>query len=234
MALLADPVFTTDDPRLRTAGAGTQTQAAKDSSRVSGSSFARLPWTRREAEVIAAEARGRDLLLALDFRANRDLATGADLGRYRILHFATHGVLDTQRPALSGLVLSQVDEQGRARDGYLRLHDVYRLRLSADLVVLSGCETALGKSLRGEGIVGLTRGFFHAGASQVLASLWPVRDRATAELMQRFYRALFRDRLPASAALRQAQIALWKEASWRDPYFWAAFVLQGDWRIESP
>src|SRR6185295_10539796 len=121
-------------------------------------------------------------------------------------------------------------EQGNPRDGFLRLHDIYRMRLNADLVVLSGCETALGKNLRGEGIVGLTHGFFHAGSSQVLASLWPVRDRATAELMQRFYRGLFKGGLPAATALRQAQISMWKERPWRDPYFWAAFVLQGDWQ----
>lgn len=199
-----------------------------------GARFSRLPWTRREAEVVAAEARGREIQLDLDFQASRERATAADLGRFRVVHFATHGVLDTQRPALSGLVLSQVDEQGRTRDGFLRLHDVYHLHLDADLVVLSGCETALGKTLRGEGIVGLTRGFFHAGASQVLASLWPVRDRATAELMQRFYGAMLHDGLAPAAALRQAQIALWREQPWREPYFWAGFILEGDWQVPAP
>jgi CHAT domain-containing protein/tetratricopeptide (TPR) repeat protein len=227
LAVLADPVFGADDPRLQAGAAG-------DSARLSGDRFSRLSWTRQEAEGIAAEARGRDLLLALGFEADRELAAGEALSRYRIVHFATHGVLDTQHPALSGLVLSQRDARGRERDGYLRLPDVYRLRLNADLVVLSGCETALGRTLRGEGIVGLTRGFFHAGASQVLASLWPVRDRATAELMRRFYHALFRDGLPPSTALRQAQVSLWKERAWRDPYFWAAFTLQGDWKVEAP
>jgi CHAT domain-containing protein/tetratricopeptide (TPR) repeat protein len=232
LAVLADPVFGAGDPRLQAAGTGAV--PAGDSARLSGALFSRLGWTRQEAEGIAAEARGRDLLLALGFEANRELAAGEALSRYRIVHFATHGVLDTQHPALSGLVLSQVDAHGKTRDGYLRLHDIYGLRLNADLVVLSGCETALGKTLRGEGIVGLTRGFFHAGASQVLASLWPVRDRATAELMHRFYHAMFRQGLGPSAALRQAQISLSKERAWRDPYFWAAFTLQGDWRVEAP
>jgi CHAT domain-containing protein/Tfp pilus assembly protein PilF len=240
LAVLADPVFGADDPRLQdTEAAGISPgvspgDSAGESARLSGAPFSRLGWTRQEAEAIAAEARGRDLLLALGFEADRGLAVGAALSRYRIVHFATHGVLDTQHPALSGLVLSQIDARGQARDGYLRLHDIYRLRLNADLVVLSGCETALGETLRGEGIVGLTRGFFHAGSSQVLASLWPVRDRATAELMRRFYHALFRERLGPSAALRQAQISLWKERAWHDPYFWAAFTLQGDWRVEAP
>ena len=240
LAVLADPIFEKDDPRLQTVAQTSPPARSPEPppssllaslvTRGGEGTFARLPWTRKEAEVIAAEAAGRDVLLALDVRASRDLALAEDLGRYRILHFATHGVLDTRRPALSGLVLSQVDERGQARDGFLRLHDIYHLRLNADLVVLSGCETALGKTLRGEGIIGLTRGFFHAGASQVMASLWPVRDRATAELMQRFYRGMFRDGLPASAALRQAQVSMWRERQWRDPYYWAAFVLQGDWR----
>jgi len=232
LALLADPVFGVDDPRLQATRA--EPVSVKDSARLSGPSFSRLSWTGREAEAIASEARERSPLVARGFQASRELATGGGLDRYRIVHFATHGVLDTQHPVLSGLVLSQVDEQGRARDGYLRLNDVYRLRLNADLVVLSGCETALGKTLRGEGIVGLTRGFFHAGASEVMASLWPVRDRATAELMRRFYHALFREGLGPAAALRQAQIALWKERPWRDPYFWAPFTLQGDWKVEAP
>jgi CHAT domain-containing protein len=234
VALPADPeaVARTAAPPLPTAGASSTDSLL--SRRASGARFARLPWTRREAEVVTAEARGREVLLALDFQANRALATAGDLARYRIVHFATHGVLDTRRPALSGLVLSQFDEQGRARDGFLRLHDVYHLHLDADLVVLSGCETALGKTLRGEGIVGLTRGFFHAGASEVLASLWPVRDRATAELMQRFYHGMLHDRLAPAAALRQAQLSLSGEQPWRDPYFWAGFILEGDWRVPAP
>jgi CHAT domain-containing protein/Tfp pilus assembly protein PilF len=258
LAVLADPVFEKTDPRLQIAAASAPSKA--DATRGAGAestpplttgdlwsdflglprqggngtSFARLAWTRREAEAIAGEGTGRDVLLALDFRANRDLVTEGALDRYQIVHFATHGVLDTQHPALSGLVFSQVNERGKLQDGFLRLHDIYHLHLSADLVVLSGCETALGKTLRGEGIMGLTRGFFHAGASQVLASLWPVRDRATAELMQRFYRGMFRDGLPVSTALRQAQISMWKERQWRDPYFWAGFVLQGDWQAGAP
>lgn len=259
LAVFADPVFDGDDSRLRMTRPGAAAPASEaargepagilpaasageplpDLSGLrrpggAGVRLARLPWTRHEAEVVAAEARGHQVLLALDFQANRELATAGDLARYRIVHFATHGVLDTRRPALSGLVLSLVDQRGQPRDGFLRLLDVYHLRLDADLVVLSGCDTALGETLRGEGIVGLTRGFFHAGASEVLASLWPIRDRATAELMQRFYHAMLRDRLAPAAALRQAQLLLWREPEWRAPYFWAAFVLQGDWQVPAP
>ena len=152
----------------------------------------------------------------------------------RVVHFATHGFLNSETPELSGLVLSLVDREGNPTDGFLRLHDVYALSLAADLVVLSGCRTALGKEVRGEGLLGLTRGFFYAGAPRVMASLWPVRDRATAELMQRFYRGLLRDGLPPAAALRAAQRSLRREPRWRDPYYWAPFVIQGDWQAATP
>jgi CHAT domain-containing protein len=169
------------------------------------------------------------VLLALDFRASRGLALSPELARYRVLHFATHGFLDTDHPELSGLALSLWDDQGQPQDGFLRLQDIYGLRLRADLVVLSGCETALGQRLGGEGLLGLTHGFLHAGTAQVVASLWEVRDRATAELMERFYRALYRDGLRPAAALRRAQVEMWRQRPWRDPYYWAAFTLQGDW-----
>jgi CHAT domain-containing protein/tetratricopeptide (TPR) repeat protein len=249
VAVLADPVFDAADVRC-----GTKTAAAASARAPSaaapapaprdlwigvlpgrlrgaaeGAVFERLPASRREAEAIAREAAPGKALLALDFQASRELATGADLAGYRVVHFATHGIIDDEHPRLSGLVLSQVDEQRTPRDGFLRLHDIYRMHLNADLVVLSGCRTALGKNLRGEGIVGLTHGFFHAGASQVLATLWSVEDRVTAELMQRFYRGLFHDGLSPSAALRQAQIGLWRGRIWRSPNYWAAYVLQGDW-----
>ena len=251
VAVLADPVFQATDARLQAARTSPRTEATvaqagpppagdlwsdvfgKLRQSPGGEAFDRLPWSRREAEAIAGEAAPRQVLVALDFQANRDLATAPDLSAYRVVHFATHGLLDTQHPQLSGLVLSRVSEQGAPRDGFLRLHDIYQMRLSADLVVLSGCKTALGKNLRGEGIIGLTHGFFHAGAAQILASLWPVRDKATAELMRRFYRGLFQDGLSTAAALRQAQIGMWREERiWRSRFYWAPFVLQGDWRSE--
>jgi CHAT domain-containing protein len=167
--------------------------------------------------------------LDLGLDANRDAALAADLRDYRVVHFATHALADIQNPELSGLVLSQVDAEGHPREGFLGLSDIYELDLDADLVVLSGCRTALGKEVRGEGVMGLTRGFQYAGVPRVLASLWPVQDRATAELMTRFYRAMWRDHQTPAAALREAQLALRREARYRDPHSWAGFVLQGDW-----
>ena len=194
-----------------------------------GSALARLTWTRQEAEGIRAAAEGREVLLATGHDATRELVTSGRLEPFRALHFATHGILDSEHPELSMLALSQSDAQGQPLNGFLSLQDLYSLRLQADLVVLSGCETGLGRELRGEGLVGLTHGFLHAGASQVVASLWPVRDRAAAELMQRFYSSMLRDGRRPTAALRAAQIEIWKQRRWRDPYFWAAFVAQGDW-----
>ena len=154
----------------------------------------------------------------------------AELARYRIVHFATHGVLDDKRPELSGLLLSMVNEHGRQQDGFLGLNSIYNLKLSAELVVLSACQTGLGKEVKGEGLIGLTRGFMYAGAARVVASLWKVDDEATAELMKRFYRRMLQDNMPAAAALRAAQVEMWQQKQWRSPYYWASFVLQGDWK----
>lgn len=166
---------------------------------------------------------------ALDFQASRETAVSKDLNQYRIIHFATHGLLDNEHPELSGLVLSLVGPDGKPRDGFLDLQDIYNLDLPVDLAVLSACQTGLGKEIGGEGLVGLTRGFMYAGASRVVASLWQVDDAATAELMGAFYKAMLKDGLRPAAALRRAQHELMQQKRWRDPYYWAAFTLQGDW-----
>jgi CHAT domain-containing protein/Tfp pilus assembly protein PilF len=191
--------------------------------------LAPLSWSRREAEQIAGLAGNYEVLMALGPDASRELATSGRLAHYRILHFATHGFLDSDHPELSGLALASFDKGGHPLDGFLRLQDLYSLHLQSDLVVLSGCETGLGRDLRGEGLLSLTHGFLHAGASQVIASLWPVRDRAATELMLRLYRAMLRDGMHPAAALRAAQLEMQSQRSWRDPYFWAAFVAEGDW-----
>ena len=245
LAIFADPVLDRRDSRVE--GAWRSASSAEGannlsadrpepiddvfrSARDTGASFERLPYSRVEADTIAAMTPAAGTLKALDFRASRDVAVSRELEQYRIVHFATHGLINSQRPELSGVVLSLVDEQGRAQDGFLRLHDIYNLKLAADLVVLSACQTALGREIKGEGLVGLTRGFMHAGSPRVVASLWEVRDRATAELMKRFYRGILTERLRPAAALRAAQISMWKEPRWSAPFYWAGFVLQGDWR----
>lgn len=168
---------------------------------------------------------------ALDFAANHATATGAELSQYRIVHFATHGFINNVHPELSGIVLSLVDQAGEAQDGFLRVHEIFNLNLSAELVVLSACRTGLGKEVKGEGLIGLTRGFMYAGTPRVVVSLWSVEDKATAELMARFYkRMLGAEGQPAAAALRAAQVEMWKEKRWAAAYHWAAFILQGEWK----
>ncbi len=240
LAILADPVYQSRDPRLDApaAGAGHEAGAASGAAaverepRAAGlTGFERLPHSRREAEAIAALVAPGASRLALGFDANRRLAT-RELDDFRWLHFAVHGLLNSRAPELSGLVLSLYDSGGRPQDGFLRLHDIYNLRLNADLVVLSACHTALGKEIRGEGLVGLTRGFLYAGAQRVVASLWQVEDLATAQLMESFYRGMAEEGLRPSAALRRAQIEMLEGPNrrWRAPYAWAAFVFQGEWR----
>lgn len=235
IAVLADPVFRQEDPRVAAAGkdaAGGAGEVARSAGDIRLGELRRLRFSRNEALAIAKLAPAGATLQALDFSANRDLALSSDLSDFRIIHFATHGFVNSRYPQLSGLVLSLVDGEGRPQDGFIRLHDIYSMKLSADLVVLSACETALGAEVRGEGLIGLTRGFMHAGARGVVATLWQVDDRATAELMTHFYRALLDEKLTAAAALRRAQLALMRDERWSFPYFWAGFVLQGDWTEE--
>jgi CHAT domain-containing protein/uncharacterized protein HemY len=234
VAVLADPVFSADDTRIKSGGkkrAGGE--AAPDLTRAIGDvrgDLRRLLMTRNEAETILSVTPINAGFKALDFQADRAMATGGELSRYRIVHFATHGLLNSQHPELSGLALSLVDERGRPQDGFLRLHEIFNLRLPAELVVLSACQTGLGKDVKGEGLVGLTRGFMYAGAARVVASLWRVDDTATAELMKLFYHRMLRDGMRPAAALREAQVGMWKRAPGRLPYYWAGFVLQGEWR----
>ncbi|MFM7440879.1 MAG: CHAT domain-containing protein, partial [Snowella sp.] len=167
---------------------------------------------------------------AFDDQANLPLATNPQLSQYRIIHLATHGIFNTQEPALSGIILSLVDQKGKPINGFLRLNDIFNLNLPAELVVLSACETGLGEEIKGEGLVGLTRGFMYAGTPRVLVSLWKVDDDATAEIMTRFYKLMLEKKLPPAQALRQAQLQMQNETEWKSPYYWSAFVLQGEWR----
>src|SRR4030095_6567569 len=158
-------------------------------------------------------------LKMLGFEASRPNVLGADLTRYRVLHFATHGLLNSRHPELSGLVLSLVDREGRPQDGFLAAYEIYRMKLEADLVVLSACETALGTEIRGEGLIGLARAFMYAGAPRVVASLWRVPDTATTELMKRFYRAMLVEGLRPAAALHRAQQSLRQDPRGAPPYY---------------
>jgi len=236
VAILADPVFETDDVRLvgRNPTAQPRQPEVARVFRDAGQSIdnrriPRLLASRQEAEAIMAVVPWRTGFKALDFEASRATLSTPNFGQYRILHFATHTMIDSEHPELSGIVLSLVDPQGRPLDGFLGMSDIYDLKLTSNLVVLSACSTALGKEVRGEGLIGLTRGFLYAGASGVTASLWKVDDEATAELMSHFYGGIFQRGLTPAAALREAQLAMWNQKRWRAPYYWAAFVIQGQY-----
>ena len=218
LAVLADPVFSVDDPRL-----ASPTQSDKPG-------LQRLTFTRREAESILALLPRSATFSALDFDASRSTVTSGALSQYRFVHIASHGLVNPIHPELSSIALSLVDRSGHPQDGFLQTTDIYNLKLNAELVVLSACQTALGKEVRGEALVGLTRAFMYAGAPSVMASLWTISDRSTAELMTRFYQGMLVGKLSPAAALRDAQISMWKDSRWTRPYYWAAFTLQGEWR----
>ncbi len=235
LAVLADPVFRSDDPRIASGRArNTEIALHRRSSERSGevdtNSLSRLPFTRREARAILSFVDPEARKEAFDFDASRATALDGHLGQYRIVHFATHGFFNTAHPELSGIVLSLVDRDGKDQEGFLLTSDVFGMNLAADLVVLSGCRTALGREVHGEGITGLSRAFLFAGAARVVASLWKVDDAATAALMTQLYRGLFVERLSTAAALRAAQATLRRDERWASPYYWAGFVLQGDWK----
>lgn len=203
--------------------------------------WAALPYSRREVERIAEVYPGSRLYLGEEATEERAKTVGRDA---RVLHFSTHGYLDDRTPLDSALVLTIPNDLSPGKDnGLLQVWEIFEsLRLDADLVVLSGCETALGRELSGEGLIGLTRAFQYAGARSVVASLWSVADQVTAELMVRFHRHLAAG-LPKDEALRAAQIELIRkpvqittpqghavETDASAPFFWAAFQLFGDWR----
>ena len=244
--VFADPIFEPDDPRAparRTVSANRRQQSGSRSAQQArspegaearsmtalGASFPRLPFSRAEANALTALAPGQ-VTTFLDGQARRDRALGLALGDYRFIHFATHAIVHPEVPSLSSIVLSFVDGTGTPHDPFLTLPDIYDMRLNAELVVLSACSTAEGRHVPGEGPIGLTRAFMYAGAPRVVASLWRVNDSATAELMKRFYRGMLVEGRTAASALRAAQEQVAAMPRWASPYYWAPFVLQGDWR----
>ena len=241
IAVFADPVFETADTRVRQTGStliSADSQAVPASRSVlspteglrgASAHLPRLPATQLEARAVLDMVPKDRRLEALGFNATRAAALSPDLKRYRIVHFATHTLLNDDHPELSSLVLSLVDENGAAQDGYLWLRDMYGLKLSADLVVLSACDTGIGKDVTGEGLMSMVRGFMYSGTPRVLASLWKVDDDATRELMEEFYKQHLRNGLSPSAALRQAQIAQMKKKARQSPFYWAAFQVHGEW-----
>jgi CHAT domain-containing protein len=253
MLILADPVFNSNDSRAKGVGstasaaetrglgiesaltdvAGPDTSANAGNAKMQGLPLARLAGTRTEAEQIVklAKASGAQADTWLDLDASEDNVDTRDVSKYRVIHIATHGLLNAERPQFTGVVLSLVGNKNE--DGFLRTDEVFNLRLGSPLVMLSACETGLGKEKRGEGVMGLTRAFMYAGAPTVGVSLWSVADKSTAELMTDFYKRLLGSSattVSASTAMRDAQLAMISGKKYSAPFYWAPFVLVGDWR----
>ena len=251
MLIVADPVFNSNDARARnttTAAANSaevrglgiqsalsdvegQGAVGNQTAKMEGLPLARLAGTRTEAEQISklAKASGGQADMWLDLEASEDNLSSRDVGKYRVVHIATHGLLNAERPQFTGVILSLVGN--KSHDGFLRTDEVFNLRLGSPLVMLSACETGLGKEKRGEGVMGLTRAFMYAGAPTVGVSLWSVADKSTADLMTDFYRRLFSavDTSPSSA-MRGAQLSMISGKKYSAPFYWAPFVLVGDWK----
>ena len=236
IAILADPVYSSKDKRVTgkeetlAPELDLERSALKRSAKsLNREGWSQLPNTLIEAQEILKLVPSSNSLQAFSFDANYNWATSKNLNQYQILHFATHGFVNPDCPELSGIVLSLVNKNGQQIPGYLRLADLFEQDYPAELIVLSACETGLGKNVSGEGLVGLTRGLMYAGASRVALSLWQVDDKGTSVLMQEFYKQMLQENLTPSEALRAAQRKLWANRDWRNPYYWAAFTLQGEW-----
>lgn len=227
IAVVADPVFRADDPRL----SGRQTplplpEGLAEATRALGlKTIPRLLYSRVEGQSIAKYAPEPALLF--DFDATREAFVKGSLGEYRLLHFAAHGISNPGDPSLSGLVLSLVDRAGRPQNGFLRFEDVYGQRLKAEMVVLSACQTAIGKRFDETGMMTMAGAFLHAGAARVVSTLWKIDDEATSEFMKVFYREALGHGAPPTAALKTAQQVIARSPRWRSPYYWGAFILQG-------
>ncbi len=219
LAVVADPLYTIDNAPPPTSLPSSP----------SAPGYPRLPGSAEEARALLALARNGSTRLLERSAANREAVLAGALENYRIIHFATHTQTEENVRDPIGLLLSLYNTAGEPIEGHLGLQDIYGLRLPAELVVLSACNTAFGEEVRGEGLIGLTRGFMHAGASRVVVSLWAVQDQAARELMSRFYRHLLEDGAAPAEALRRAQNTMRLEG-WASRH-WAAFVLQGDWQL---
>jgi CHAT domain-containing protein len=234
LAIFADPVFTAHDCRLNNSPDCNQERLFAARNRAAQQfnyvDWQDLPGTYTEAEnIIDLFPNKTNIKSAFGFAATRDQIIGNQLENYDLIHFATHGFFDEEKPDQSGLVFSLIDEKGQPQNGFLRLDSIFNMKLNASLVVMSACQTGLGEEIKGEGMVGLSRGFMYAGASDLLMSLWSVDDAATAEFMTRFYRLLLQDKLTPAAALTETQRQMREKTEWSHPYYWSAFILQGDW-----
>ena len=238
IAVFADPVYNQFDPRLtelRNAvpstapGAGTTAPPIlRADTSLDLSTLPRLNGSLTEAKAIAAIAGTDRVNLWLGFQATAAQVMQTHWSDFAIAHFAAHAIVDSEHSELSGIVLSTLDHERRREDGVLWLHDIYRTPMPVSLVVLSGCRTAGGESIPGEGISGLAQAFLSSGASAVLGTLWTINDQDAGEMVPEFYRTLLMEHLSIAGALRSAQLRMISLD--RPPYDWAGYVAEGNWR----
>lgn len=227
LAAFADPAYGPADPRLAARPSAKADPPEGEADPERGLDLSRLVASGGEARRILDLVPASRRLEALGPDAAKERILSGELASVRLLHFAVHGRPSLDLPELSSLEFSRFRRDGRPMDGTLHAYEIARLRLRADLAVLSACESAQGARIAGEGLVGLAHAFLAAGAARVVASHWPVEDQATAELMARFYDGLLRRRLSPSRALQQAQLSIAADPRWRRPYYWAGFSVQG-------
>lgn len=233
LLVFADPVFSKNDSRL-----GKHTENSdKDLTFSPNLRFAeslkrlqRLEASEDEAQTISQISDASKSVIRSGFAATRNEIFSSDIYDYKILHFATHGLTNDERPELSRIILSAFDAEGKDLDSAVRLQDIYGLNLSTDLVVLSACETGIGKEVKGEGLMSFNNAFLQAGAKSVVSSLWKVDDAATGELMKYFYEELASGKYTTSESLRHAQIKMWNNPQYNSPFYWAAFTIEGDFQ----
>lgn len=234
IAVIADPVFNADDPRVAGAARFGDRAVMKTvaesfwSEATPVGHLRRLSYAAQEVTEIEAAAGASHVNPVVGFAASADRVRSLDWSRFDVVHFATHAFLNPVQPDLSNILLSRVDASGRPQAGALWFSDIASMHMPVDLVVLSACQTANGDRLPGEGLVGLSYSFFIAGSRRVVGSLWDVDDAATAELMRRFYQALYQGAVSPAEALRSAQMAIAEVPRWSNPYYWAGFTLEGD------
>ncbi|HZZ37564.1 MAG TPA: CHAT domain-containing tetratricopeptide repeat protein [Acidobacteriaceae bacterium] len=233
IAVIADPVFNADDPRVA-AGVRAAQAEPKDaaesfwSQATTAGHLTRLNYAGQEVGAIEAAAGASHVHPEVGFVASAEHVRSQDWSRFEVVHFATHAFLNPVQPDLSNIMLSRLDAAGHPQAGALWFSDIASMRMPVDLVVLSACQTANGEELPGEGLVGLSYSFLIAGSRRVIGSLWDVDDAATAELMRRFYQALYQEKESPAEALRSAQRAIAKVPRWSNPYYWAGFTIEGD------
>ena len=186
--------------------------------------FYRLKYSGTEIERISSLFKQKRTDVFVREEATEEQLKNLELDNYKIIHFATHGFIDDKKPARSSIVLSL--NENTAEDGFVQMREIYNLKLNADLVTLSACQTGLGQYIRGEGIEGLNRAFFFAGSSSVLMSLWSVNDQATYQLMERFYTHL-RSSKQIASSLRKAKLEMIDSDAVSHPYYWAGFIVTG-------